>query len=187
MIKQIKVLNRQVMEMYANLKGVTFPHDYWYLISVYSSDDGPYIRPKTAPVLNDLGCGVRVSLCFHDVTKKKYDEMKKQYPDNKIVKDIVLFDKDHAKKVLLLLDCAQRDNEDITLVVHCAAGISRSGAIATFACDYCGLDYNEFLKDNPLLYPNDFVLETLYKVSGRKQIKGHDGINHKYDGMLTFT
>ena len=53
-----------------------------------------------------------------------------------------------AKQIINFIDKAQEDENDSVLVVHCQAGISRSGAVGTFACDYCGLDYNRFIKEN---------------------------------------
>ena len=64
------------------------------------------------------------------------------------------------------LDVIQKDEEDSILVAHCAAGISRSGAIGTFACDYCGLDYNEFIGSNSNIMANPHVLRVLSNVAG---------------------
>lgn len=49
-------------------------------------------------------------------------------------------------------------------VVHCSAGISRSGAIGTFLCDYFNVDWFEFKKDNPHIHPNNHVLKLLKTV-----------------------
>ena len=48
-------------------------------------------------------------------------------------------------------------------LVHCAAGISRSGAIATFINDNFGGDTEEFKKWNPQIMPNNLVLRLLYE------------------------
>lgn len=50
-------------------------------------------------------------------------------------------------------------------IVHCSAGISRSGAVGTFINDYFGLDYSTFRKTNPQVQPNPFVLRTLKSIS----------------------
>lgn len=49
------------------------------------------------------------------------------------------------------------------LLVHCHAGICRSGAVAAFAQFYCQTDFNMFLKDNPNIQPNHWVEEKLYE------------------------
>jgi predicted protein tyrosine phosphatase len=58
-----------------------------------------------------------------------------------------------------------RANKDKkTCIVHCAAGISRSGAVGTFINDYMQGDYAEFKKNNPYIHPNSHVLSTLRKI-----------------------
>ena len=46
-------------------------------------------------------------------------------------------------------------------IVHCMAGISRSGAVATFVQRLAGMPSAQFLKENPGLYPNGHVLGLL--------------------------
>ena len=40
--------------------------------------------------------------------------------------------------------CKKIYKEDITLIVHCSAGISRSGAVGTFVNQYLNLDTQKF-------------------------------------------
>ncbi len=55
-----------------------------------------------------------------------------------------------------------RDNKDKKFcIVHCAAGISRSGGIGTFINDYTRSDYAAFKKLNPYIHPNNFVIRML--------------------------
>lgn len=64
------------------------------------------------------------------------------------------------------------------MIVHCHAGVSRSGAVATFSCDYCGLDYNEFIKGNRFIMANPHVLDVLRKKTRKNPVNGwHDGID----------
>lgn len=47
-------------------------------------------------------------------------------------------------------------------IVHCGAGISRSGAIGTFIHDLYGtIPYEEFKRKNPRIMPNSYVLRLL--------------------------
>lgn len=48
-------------------------------------------------------------------------------------------------------------------IVHCMAGISRSGAIGTFINDLTNGDYYKFKKLNPQIHPNQYVLGLLNK------------------------
>ncbi len=49
-------------------------------------------------------------------------------------------------------------------LIHCSAGISRSGAVGTFINDYLGGNYKEFKKRNPYIHPNGHVLALLNRV-----------------------
>ena len=49
-------------------------------------------------------------------------------------------------------------------MIHCAAGISRSGAIGQFINDYFRGDYNEFRQMNPRTIPNQMIIRKLNKL-----------------------
>jgi predicted protein tyrosine phosphatase len=63
-----------------------------------------------------------------------------------------------AKELLEFID-NHKDKE--SCIVHCAAGISRSGAVGTFVNDYFSGDYFEFKRQNPYIHPNGLVLRLL--------------------------
>lgn len=55
-----------------------------------------------------------------------------------------------------------KDNKDKKVfIVHCSAGISRSGAVGQFICDFFRCDRQEFLNDNPFIHPNGRVTRML--------------------------
>jgi predicted protein tyrosine phosphatase len=51
-------------------------------------------------------------------------------------------------------------------VLHCDAGVSRSGAVGTFIQRYLEIEEEGFKKLNPYIHPNHFVLNILMEVSG---------------------
>ena len=53
-------------------------------------------------------------------------------------------------------------------IVHCEAGISRSGAVGTFICDLSNTPYVSFVQKNPHIYPNSRVLRMLNYVDRNK-------------------
>lgn len=68
------------------------------------------------------------------------------------------FSEDQAKQVLTFLN----QNKDVeTILVHCAAGISRSGAIGQFALDFLKGDKDFFRITNKYIMPNSKVLRLL--------------------------
>jgi len=180
MIKEIKIYNRFNMETFARHEGLNFPYKYWYLISIHSGD--ALITPDTRKVFKDLGCQGLISLDFWDITPEDKRTVLKSHPD------VTMFDKKHARKIVDFLDKIQKDKNDSVLVAHCHAGISRSGAVGTFVCDYCQLDYDTFMKLNPYIQSNSHVLRTLRREAKMTPSFGtHDGIDpQENDGFIIF-
>jgi len=67
-----------------------------------------------------------------------------------------------------LIKFIENNKDKETCIVHCSAGISRSGAIGTFVNDYFSGDYNEFKKQNPHVLPNGLVLRILNRILREK-------------------
>ena len=57
-----------------------------------------------------------------------------------------------------------KQNRDKNFLVHCSAGISRSGAVGTFINGYCGGDWEEFKRSNPYISPNPRVSRMLNQI-----------------------
>ncbi len=76
------------------------------------------------------------------------------------------FTEEDAKRVVKFLD----NNKNVkVLLVHCAAGISRSGAIGQFALDYLNGDKEYFKINNKHILPNAEVLRILNNYVRRNQ------------------
>ena len=72
-----------------------------------------------------------------------------------------LFNEYKAKK---LYEFIKANKDKSIAIVHCAAGISRSGAVGTFIYDLYGhVDFTEFKRTNPRIQPNQHVLKLLRK------------------------
>ena len=70
-----------------------------------------------------------------------------------------LFNEYKAKK---LYEFIKRNKDKSFAIVHCAAGISRSGAVGTFIHDLYGtMTWEEFKRKNPQIQPNEYVLKLL--------------------------
>jgi len=72
--------------------------------------------------------------------------------------ETVLFDEDMADSVVRFVE-ANKDAK--AWVLHCTAGISRSGAVGGFIADYLGIYYKDFKIDNPQVQPNALVKKLL--------------------------
>ena len=170
------------MDMFAYAEGFNFPHknELWNLISIYGCGDPELLTQKTKNIFSEIGCRHFLSLDFWDITPEWFIGK-----DKSISNDAILFDRSHASQILAFLRKIQKEKEDSVLVLHCHAGISRSGAIATFSCDYCGLDYNKFIKKNNHIMANPYVLEVLWNLTRKKPLHGwHDGIDPVRPGTI---
>jgi predicted protein tyrosine phosphatase len=68
------------------------------------------------------------------------------------------FTEEQGKKIIEFIE-KNKDRKQI--VVHCSAGISRSGAVGLFINDYFHLNHEEFRKINPWTSPNAHVSRIL--------------------------
>lgn len=60
-----------------------------------------------------------------------------------------------------IFDFIKSNSDKKELFVHCAAGISRSGAVGSFVYEYFGGAYKELLKKHPHILPNGRVTRFL--------------------------
>ena len=91
-----------------------------------------------------------------------FDDVEQDIEDKGEYGKIEAFSYGQARQILHFV---QANAHRKKCLVHCAAGISRSGAVGTFINDYFGADYNEFKKRNPYIYPNGHVLAMLNRVA----------------------
>lgn len=170
MIKEVKIYNRFNMDVFVHTGGLNFPYTDrpWYLISIHTDDD-PLLTDVNQNVFKEMGCRSAISLKFWDITDTDAARISQQHgaQAEKFKKDMVLFSTEQAKTVIgFLSSCNQDDENDGILIVHCDAGVSRSGAVGTFAVDFFNLSYEDFIKANPYLRPNYYVLRILRKMAG---------------------
>ena len=152
MIERIKVISRLMMSDI--IKNEKISYSLWYLISIY----GPsrkLINSRKIGKIGRMGCCGYLSLCFYDMTDTE------DISDNDR-----LFTWRQAQSIIDFGKEINYGRDKSTLVVHCDGGISRSAAVATFLVDYYGLNFKDFMRLNPQLKPNQYVLRTLKKESG---------------------
>ena len=155
MVKRIVVLSRKEVEKALDNKVLN--KDIlgdWALISIYAQQELMRTFDRMDSFKNLKGKKF-ISLRFRDIET--------------VVKGIeayslnFLFNEEHAKRIINFIEEVKETVE--TLVVQCAAGISRSGAVGLFACRYLKLDETEFRSLNKIS-PNMHVLRVLNEVSG---------------------
>jgi len=149
------------MNMVVKTEGIGF--DYkdknWSLISIHTEPEENFLTLENKKFLSSIGMKESLSLCFWDISNNA--QILEQYPHAR------LFSIEQAELVVGMISIANQQ-DDSTLILHCDAGISRSGAIGSFAADFLRLDMEKFRKDNPDIMPNHYVLSVLNKVSGNR-------------------
>lgn len=133
----------------AIIEGVHPITNNMYLIRIFSSSGSNESKPK-----------------YHTYFKKiyqfRFDDLEKKYYDKNI-----LFDSEMAKEIISILNDAIQNNIDV--LVHCDAGISRSGAIVDIALD---MGFKIFPKVNYNRQPNSLVRKLLLNELGFYNFKG---------------
>jgi predicted protein tyrosine phosphatase len=84
--------------------------------------------------------------------------------ENKPV-NVKAFTKKQAKE---LFNFIKKNINKNNWIIHCSAGISRSGAVGTFINDYFGLNWFEFKNNNPKVIPNNLILRLLKREMYKK-------------------
>lgn len=160
MIKKILIVPRIAIERsLENAQRLSEIDGTWALISIYT--EKVVLDIKELGILKSLDCEDYLSLRFADITKTDYDSLK-YYKEN----NLTLFTKKQAVEIINFLNRVQENDKIETLVIHCTAGISRSGACGVFACRYLHTDNKNFWRTNPHIYPNEHVLQLLMEASG---------------------
>jgi predicted protein tyrosine phosphatase len=159
MIKKILVRPRQFIENFINLQENPIDSN-WALISIWDSYE--LLQLSVIEKFFKIGCEDFISLKFADLTSEQTRKMSKE----EILKhDIRLFNEEQAKQILNFINKINKKNIE-TLFIHCAAGISRSGAVGLFTCRYLKLNEKQFRTENIHIFPNTFILELLNKIAG---------------------
>ncbi len=113
----------------------------------------------TKTVKKKMGCDNILNLIFADLTTEDY----KIAPY--LITKFPVFTPYKAERIIRLLDNL-KENDVKLLIVHCDAGVSRSGAVGIFAVRYLGMDEEEFRREHPNIGPNTLVYDTLIRLSG---------------------
>lgn len=109
------------------------------------------IRDPGAPAI--LPDGPRVlNLVFEDMT-----------PAEEGSENHDLFDVEKSRAIVEFLYPFATSEHEYTLIAQCNAGISRSGAVAVFAQRLCRIPWEDFVKANPMISPNPYVLQLLMR------------------------
>ncbi len=101
-------------------------------------------------------------LNFHDISSKYTYE-----PELLKEAGYILFNESHAKQILAFINSEEVGGVD-TLMIHCAAGISRSAATAAAIAKTLGMDYQYYFTCGKFI-PNRHVFNTILGIAERER------------------
>lgn len=158
----IKILSRRVVDNIIEQKVKPFHDESWALISIVDGEhDGIITKNSISPIegnwelLKSINCVGAISLQFDDIEEPKDDDFAQYVKE----KELILFNDIHADRITSFLSFVNAKN----LLVHCAAGVSRSGAVGCFAARAYPKfnDIEKRLHEAHNIAPNGFILSKL--------------------------
>lgn len=142
----VLITSKDTFDTLMEMRGITNDNVEQHNQTCFISINDPQGTPEV-PYFTEHA-NVKV-LFFHDleedVEHPKYGTLK-------------AFTMDQARE---LCDFILNNKDKTNCIVHCAAGVSRSGAVGTFINDFFKGDLYEFHKRNPYIHPNAHVLRLL--------------------------
>lgn len=99
-----------------------------------------------------------IRLVFDDVDEPLHVPLLGDVPDEREYIPVVPMNEEQGK---LIVEFVKANQNVGTFIVHCAAGVSRSGAVAKFITEYFGGEDKDFYKLNPYTKPNQRILTIL--------------------------
>jgi len=124
------------------------------------------IDPEEEPIFEEDTDRI-VTLRFHDL-----DPQWPVDPERDPRPSYVLMNEDHAKRIVDRVLKFHEHPAPWELLVNCMAGISRSGAVATFARRLAAIPYGNVQKRHPGLHPNRHVLRLLVQELRTRTVAG---------------
>ena len=151
MRKVFAMMRQRFADLKCNDDTVEDFENSWFISMFGSMEESPFFQRIHNNVL---------LLQVDDISIRQLDDEKDR--------DLMLFTNEQALQVIKFF---KKMGEDFTLVVHCGAGVSRSGAIAEFARTYFNLNYDVFKNDNPHILPNTLIVQKLRECHLESQLQ----------------
>lgn len=149
-------------DMYAkSFIGILPKYKYAHLISINGIDE-PTLTDEQIEKLIKHNIHIENSYVFDDINYYNLSEDDKEYIAKK---GYIICDAKMAKGLADDISNFMVSDADL-LVVHCHAGISRSGATAAVAAFLAGWKCNDFVMNNKHIYPNKYIADLILKELG---------------------
>lgn len=168
-----KALPRYVMREYIDFKVNNISPEY---VSDSVKDLEELVRKFNAlcvvSITDTLNTSVDVGAWFKHYKTYKFDDfdpVSKTSLSIESIQDRIISDAIAQDMVDFLVDFSNSSKKNSLLLVNCEMGVSRSGAVVTFARNIFNIPAQIHRKHNPWIRPNKHILQTLHTVYSRKE------------------
>lgn len=126
------------------------------IISINTPSWGKHLADEDTPPFSAeyLNSKNFLSVWFHDLTRKNHE-------------NDILISEEQAEQIASFIKTMDKSKD---LIVHCSAGISRSGAVGVIANDYLNApesnDYKFFWQNHKHIQPNWYVISKIKRKLG---------------------
>lgn len=123
-----------------------------FIVSIIDPEEDPIFDEDTDRI---------ITLRFHDLDPKWFE------PQH--TSSYVFMSEEQAKQIAAHVFKHADAEEEFVFYVNCMAGISRSGAVGTFAARVAGISDEEFRAANHQIMPNGYILSLLMREWYKRQ------------------
>ncbi len=158
MITTVTVLSYEAMRERAKDHGI--PANV-FVVSIVDPEEAPIFEEDTERI---------ITVRFHDLNPDWPVD-----PERDPRPSYVFMSEEDAKRIVDHVVRFHEHPERWECLVHCMAGVSRSGAVGTFIQRVAGIPAEHFLTQNTGLHPNRYVLKLLMRELSNRGWAGLDG------------
>lgn len=167
-MSKIKILSKSAFnKLMESAEDGTTEFDKTCFISILNSD---FVLPDERSYFDTNIPKNALVIKFDDVSN---DEYYCEIIDQKITKSnkkaAVALTVEQANTIVDFIE-EQINNNVTQFIIHCTAGISRSGAVGDYISQRLNINHSDFRDDNPSILPNPYVLSLLKRVARQKEI-----------------
>lgn len=151
----------------------------WSLISIVGKDE-EHLSPSQIKTLQSKGMSDLLQLRFDDLDGEIFEKIIAKYKargDDIDREKFIWFNGSHAESIIEFAERLKNGR----LIVHCAAGISRSSAIGSAIAEMKGIPASIIFNDHPNIQPNRHILKIIYAKAGldfNDYVKWYNEIEH---------
>lgn len=153
----------------------------WSLLSIVGADE-EHLNSSQIKVLQSKGMSDLLQLRFDDLDGEIFEKIIAKYKargDDIDREKFIWFNEEHAESIIEFAE--RHKNDQGKIIVHCAAGISRSSACGSYMAETVGIPVSIIFNDHPNIQPNKHILKIIYKQAGRNfndYVKWYNEIEH---------